>query len=607
MIKSLDLLKKLSFGLEIICLLVFSTIVFAEMTQENISKPKEKAELFFQQGDFENAITQWVELAKEYGIQGNTNQQAATLIKLANAYYSLGQYSASIERLGQANKLVKQSNNLQQKIAIKNSLGITYLAMGEYQKANDFLQSSVDTARQNNETDLLIASLNNYGNLKVQEGEVNQALNAYSESTKLAQASGNNQLAAKSSVNSAIAAFKTENRDNVGERLHTAKALLEKTKNDHDKAFGWISLGQIAQGLIDKHAETKEWQSFAYHAFKQAEMMGEQISDARATSYAKGYLGKLYMKEGRYEEALQLSRQAIFSIEKLQAPEILYQWQWQTGRILKEKGENESAISTYQQAISTLHSIRQDLSRQQSSSSSFREEVGSIYLELADLLLQANDTLQQGEKYQQNLLAAREVIEQLKAAELQDYFNDDCVSALQQKVKALDSIDHQTAVVYPILLADRVEIILSLPDGLKRFTVQTNREEMINEVRLFRQNLENRTTREYLPHAQKLYQWLITPFQEELKKYEINTLIMVPDEFLRTIPLAALHDGQAFLIEQYAIANTPGLNITDSKPVGAENAQLLAVGLSESVQGFPALPHVTTELKILIRFLEDRY
>ncbi len=595
MMKSLVLLNKLSFWLEIIFLLVFSSIVLADFSQENISKSKEKAEIFLQQGDFENAIIQWADLAKEYADQGNTSEQAAILIKLANAYYSLGQYSASIERLEQANKLVKQSNNSQQKIAVMNSLGITYLALGEYPKANDFLQSCVDAARQNNETDLLIASLNNYGNLKVQEGEIKQALNAYSESTTLAQASGHNQLAAKSAVNSAIAAFKTEKRDKVGKLLDTAKALLEKTKNDHDKAFGWVSLGQIAQNL--KNTEKTEWQSFAYHAFKQAETIGEQISDARATSYAKGYLGKLYMEEGRYEEALQLSRQAIFSIEKLQAPEILYQWQWQTGRILKAKGDNKTAILTYQQAVSTLHSIRQDLSRQEPSTSSFREEVGPIYLELADLLLQANDTLQEGEKYQKNLLEARNVIEQLKAAELQDYFNDDCVSTLQQKVKTLDSIDHQTAVVYPILLVDRVEILVSLPDGLKRFTVQANREDMINEVRLFRQKLENRTTREYLPHAQKLYQWLISPLQAELKEYKINTLVMVPDEFLRTIPLAALHDGESFLIEKYAIANTPGLNITDSKPISAENAKLLAVGLSESVQGFPALPHVATELK----------
>ena len=156
-------------------------------------------------------------------------------------------------------------------------------------------------------------------------------------------------------------------------------------------------------------------------------------------------------------------------------------------------------------------------------------------------------------------------MEQLKAAELQDYFKDDCVSALQQKIQTLEAIDHKTAAIYPILLADRTEILLSLPNEIKRFTIATNWENVTNEVRQFRRKLENRTTREYLPHAQQLYQWLIAPLQTTLNAHKIDTLIMVPDESLRTIPMAALHDGNVFLIEKYAIANTPSLNLTDPK------------------------------------------
>ncbi len=585
-------------------------ISFMSTTSAEISMPlsTEQGEVFFQQGDFESAITQWSGLIQEYekGSDTDTTQHITTLIKLGNAFQALGQYPASIEVLDRANKLIISTNNPEQKIPVMNGLGATYLAMGNFQKANELLQRSVDVARKSDQTNLLVSSLNNLGNLKVKQGAIKQALKVYTESIELAQVSGNKQLAAKTSVNAALVAFEKESEEKVGERLEIAKKHVEKTKENHNKAYNWISLGRIAQDLAEKTPEPSRWQSFAYHAFKHAERIGENISDARAISYAKGYLGDQYSKDGRYDEALQLTRQAIFSIENSQAPEMLYQWQWQIGRILKSKGDNESAIPAYQQAVSTLSSVRQDLTSQQSYTGSFREEIGPIYLELADLLLQANDTLQEGDKSQQNLLQARNVIEQLKAAELQDYFKDDCVSALQQKVKALESIDHQTAVVYPILLNDRLEILLSVPDGLKRFTIPANRENMIKEVRLFRQTLENRTTREYLPHAQKLYQWLIAPLQETLSEQKINTLVIVPDEFLRTIPIAALHDGEKFIIEKYAIANTPGLNITDSKPITANNAQLLAIGLSESVQGFPALPHVADELENINKIFGGR-
>ncbi len=76
----------------------------------------------------------------------------------------------------------------------------------------------------------------------------------------------------------------------------------------------------------------------------------------------------------------------------------------------------------------------------------------------------------------------------------------------------------------------------------------------------------------------------------------MQTLVFVPDGALRLIPMAALHNGEQFLIQKYALATTPGLALTDPKPLRREKARPLALGLSESVQGFSALPYVTDEL-----------
>jgi CHAT domain-containing protein len=118
-------------------------------------------------------------------------------------------------------------------------------------------------------------------------------------------------------------------------------------------------------------------------------------------------------------------------------------------------------------------------------------------------------------------------------------------------------------------------------------------------VREFRRKLEKRTTREYLPHARRLYTWLISPLEADLAQARIDTLVFVPDGPLRTIPMAALHDGKQFLIAKYAIAITPGLDLTDPRPIRREQAKVLAVGVTEPVQGFPALPNVAAELDAL--------
>jgi CHAT domain-containing protein len=117
------------------------------------------------------------------------------------------------------------------------------------------------------------------------------------------------------------------------------------------------------------------------------------------------------------------------------------------------------------------------------------------------------------------------------------------------------------------------------------------------EIREFRRTLVKRTTWEFLPHARKLYDWLIRPFEDDLNAMKADTLVFVPDGPLRTVPMAALHDGDRFLVDRYRIAITPGLNLTDPRPVDREQAKMLSMGLTQAVQGFPGLPYVSDELK----------
>jgi CHAT domain-containing protein len=147
-----------------------------------------------------------------------------------------------------------------------------------------------------------------------------------------------------------------------------------------------------------------------------------------------------------------------------------------------------------------------------------------------------------------------------------------------------------------VVLPDRLELLLTFPSGMRRATVPVRADALAEEVRQLRALLEKRTTRQFLPHAQQLYDWLVRPFAAELAGLDAHTLVFVPDGPLRTIPLSALHDGERFLIERFAMATTPGLSLTDPRPLGRENPRVFLSGLSQSVQGFPALSHVPAEL-----------
>jgi CHAT domain-containing protein len=207
--------------------------------------------------------------------------------------------------------------------------------------------------------------------------------------------------------------------------------------------------------------------------------------------------------------------------------------------------------------------------------------------------------MQKREQVEPYLLEAREAVELVKVAELRDYFQDECMGAARLRMTRLDIVSKTAVVIYPIILSDRTELLVSLPSGLKRLSIHIGADTLTREVRKLREKLEKRTTREYLPYAQRLYDWLIRPLETDLATTTTDTLVFLPDGPLRSIPMAALHDGKEFLINKYAVATTPGLNLTDPRAIKRENVKVLAAGLTDSVQGFPPLPNVSDELQAI--------
>ncbi|MCP4695334.1 MAG: CHAT domain-containing protein, partial [Gammaproteobacteria bacterium] len=190
----------------------------------------------------------------------------------------------------------------------------------------------------------------------------------------------------------------------------------------------------------------------------------------------------------------------------------------------------------------------------------------------------------------------------LKAAELESYFQDDCVADFVANFPRLarvqDIIDSRTAVLYPVLLPDRSELLFSFADGLHAFAIPVKGETINEQAKRFRARVIISLHEHYQGHARRLYDWLIAPAEARLAEHNIDTLIIVPDGMLRNIPFAALHDGAGFLVEKYATAVIPGLTLTAVQNISrGENTKILLSGISEPRHGFSPLPHVPWELE----------
>jgi CHAT domain-containing protein len=158
-----------------------------------------------------------------------------------------------------------------------------------------------------------------------------------------------------------------------------------------------------------------------------------------------------------------------------------------------------------------------------------------------------------------------------------------------------------------VILPDRVEIIVSLPSSstkqkqnqnqdLRHYTKILPQNQVEQKLDELRQKLETRSTPEFLVPSQEIYQWIIQPIESELEKRQIKNLVFVLDGPMRSIPMAALYDGNSYLVQKYNIALTPGLELLNPQPFARTERRTIAGGLSEASQNFPALPAVKREL-----------
>ena len=554
----------------------------------------------FQKGKFPNAVRHWDSAARLFETQGNPTSQAQALTNLAQALQQIGQYNKAALTLQFALDLVKGEQDSLAMASILGRLGNVYFAKGEYPQATQFLQEGLGFSRNLDHSALSASLLNDLGNVLGVTSNHSEALAAYTESSILAKATGNQLLAVTAMVNAARVSVNQGNEKDVGDRVALALEEQETLPDSFEKAQVLLNIGTLVLDLSSKHPSPPELlRTQAEESLQMARRIGERLQDNRTMSYAWGYLGELLEKEGRYEEALRMTRQSILAAQQAQAPESLYQWEWQTGRLFKAMHDPAEALLAYQRAVSTLQPIRNELSlRAKGPEQSFRQTIGPLFFELADLLLHQAASASPGtQKEGQFLKQARDTVELFKATELQDYFRDDCVQTAQSGATIIDKVNESTAVIYPIILPDRLELLVSVKGTLSREAVPVSQSTLTQEIRLFRKTLEKRTTHQYLPHAQQLYQWLVKPLERELRNKGITTLVFVPDGPMQTIPFAPLHDGKRFLIESYALAITPGLKLTDPRPIDRQNLKILSVGLTESVQGFPPLPYVEEEIK----------
>jgi CHAT domain-containing protein len=163
---------------------------------------------------------------------------------------------------------------------------------------------------------------------------------------------------------------------------------------------------------------------------------------------------------------------------------------------------------------------------------------------------------------------------------------------------------------------DQLELTLVTSKGvpIRKRVTGTTRDQVLRVADRLRLGVTNvRRKDNYLLPGKQLYQWMIAPLEADLKAQGIENIAFVMDVGLRSLPVAALYDGQEFLIEKYSLGLIPSLTLTDTRYTDIKDAQILAMGVEKFAELKP-LPAVPVELSTITSslwkgesFLDDAF
>ena len=528
------------------------------------------------------------------------------------------QESAALLGLGNTERAISQRNQEQfppQTIAldvVANVGGSSSAALYSYQPSLEYYQQAAEKAPT--ELDALKAELNHLSLLLDIQEFWQQATTELKNNIEELGISDRNFLE-YIRTNTTSLEYELDNTLTPQIKVLTSK-IEPKIDNLPLTRGGIYAQINFAQSLIRQGRQDQNTAQLLAHAIAESRKLQNTTTEAEAL----GYLAYLYEQKQQYPEAQQLTEAAIKLAPNTEHPEIAYRWNAQLGRIMAKQDNVNEALIAYEASFNTIRALRSDLAT---------TPVEPIFREYISLLLTEE------EPSSEQLNQARAVLESLQISKLDNFFRDPCSEVAEDTV-IIDEVDPQAAVIYPILLPNRLEVILTLPgQPLRRYTTkgldQDQIEKTIKELRRrslsnpgfaeairgagargddqqqtqiqeIQKSLEESLQQDIIPPASELYSWLIEPAEADLKASKVKTLVFVLDGLLRNIPMALLYDqkNQEYLIEKdFNIALSSGLQLTAPKPLKKQPIKVLAAGVTKDFPQyrFSPIPKVEDELK----------
>jgi CHAT domain-containing protein/Tfp pilus assembly protein PilF len=574
------------------------TLTNMAMAYANLGQ-KQKAVEFYKQ-----SLVEWREVGERAG-------EADALNWMGRVYSDLGQKQMALDCYNQALPLWRAAGSRGGEALALNDIGKVYADLGKGKDALNFYNQALPAWREASNRRGEAATLNNIGRAYLDLGDASKALEtdyaALSVWKEVQDRRG--QAFALSSISRAYFAM-----DQPQKALPTELAALSLGKDAGDPDLeGGIETALMMGFRSEQHLEEAIlFGTDAVNAYQQIRKnisgmdKDLQIGFAQSKSSTYRILAELLVQTGRLGEA----EQVLDLLKEQEMKEVV-------------RGATDHPDAKVEPL--KLTSLQQTAQGELAAPEKAAEALTDLSVEYARLNAQAKRTPDDDAR-----LKILEAQIEKQNGEVTDFFRktlypelahasgaQDANALLSREKSEVSRLQNTLAELGPrvigirlLLAEDHAYAMVVTAQMRKKFELNATPAELRSKVLQVREDLRTPSS-DPKPHLAELYTMVVAPFDTELKALEqlpaqaghVPVLLWSLDGVMRYVPMSALYDGQHFMIERFSnVLFTPESygHMLDSSTATSAGMRVLAMGLSKSYGGLPALPGVTPELDAVV-------
>jgi CHAT domain-containing protein len=593
---------------------------------------------------FNQALSIWREVGEQSG-------EALTLNNMGRAYADLGQKQKSLEVFNRALAIWRAIGSRQGEAMTLNNMGRLYRDLGQQQTALDYYNQALPIWREVGSRSGEGLALNDIGRAYADMGQARKALEYSNQSLPIWRETGNRRGEAMTLNNMGRDYSNLGEADKALELDCQALPIWREVRDRRGEALALMSIGWA----YSERKETANALASELAALSLAKAVGDPgIQGGIETTLMIGFRDQQRPEEAiffgmeavnAYEQirknisGMDKDLQAGFAQSKSATYRVLAELLVQAGRLgeaeeildlLKEQELKDIVRGAAPDAAAKVAPLK--LTAAQQKAQSEMAELEKMALAFEDLSVDSAGLQAKGSRTAEEearLKTLNASMEKENAAILAFFVNtiypelerkspaDQASSTSEVDHSAQSYLQNTLAKLGPRVLGIRLLVgqnhvyeIVVTANARKKFELKATPAELRAKVFEALKILGSHNS-DPRPKLAQLYAMIAAPLENELKALEtpadaqgrVPTLLWSLDDALRYLPMAALYDGRHYMVERFNnVLFTPESygHMTDSPLMNGSAPSVLAMGLSRSYGGLPALPGVMPELDAVV-------